>query len=113
MRTITAQTLETYGYRVVTAVDGADALSIYAPHMAEIAVALVDMMMPVMDGSSVMQVLRRMNPRLPMVVASGLSTDAQAARAASLGVEHFLAKPYTASALLTVLRRVLDGAAAP
>ena len=45
--TITKQTLEAFGYRVLTATDGADALSVYVQHKADIAVVLTDMMMPV------------------------------------------------------------------
>ena len=48
--TITSQTLQAFGYRVLTATDGADAVAVYAQHRNEIAVVLTDMMMPVMDG---------------------------------------------------------------
>ncbi len=48
--TITSQTLEAFGYRVLTARDGAEAVAVYAEHKDEIAVVLTDMMMPVMDG---------------------------------------------------------------
>ena len=48
--TITSQTLQAFGYRVITAADGADGLAIYVEHKNEIAVVLTDMMMPNMDG---------------------------------------------------------------
>jgi CheY-like chemotaxis protein len=66
------------------------------------------MMMPVMDGPATIQVLLRLNPELPIIAASGLSADGRVTQAASLGVKHFLSKPYSADALLQVLRQILS-----
>jgi PleD family two-component response regulator len=60
--TITSQTLQAFGYRVLTATDGADAVAVYAQHKNEIAVVLTDMMMPVMDGPATIHALMRINP---------------------------------------------------
>jgi CheY-like chemotaxis protein len=66
------------------------------------------MMMPIMDGPATIQVLRHMNPALKIIAASGLANDSGAARAAGMGVRHFLPKPYTAQTVLTTLRQTLD-----
>jgi CheY-like chemotaxis protein len=108
VRQITQQTLELFGYRVVLATDGAEAVAVYARQGAEIAVVLTDMMMPIMDGRATIQVLRRMNPAVRIVGASGLSSSGQAAHAASLGIDFFLPKPYTAEALLKMLKDALS-----
>jgi len=108
VRQITRQTLEAFGYSVILASDGAEAVAIVARQDKEIAVVLTDMMMPVMDGPATIQVLLRLNPKLPIIAASGISADGRATQAASLGVKHFLAKPYAADALLQVLRQVLS-----
>ena len=108
VRQITRQTLEAFGYSVVVASDGAEAVAIVARQGAEIAVVLTDMMMPVMDGPATIQVLLRLNPELPIIAASGLSADGRVTQAASLGVKHFLSKPYSADALLQVLRQILS-----
>jgi len=108
VRQITRQTLEAFGYRVIVASDGAEAVAMVARPDMEIAVVLTDMMMPVMDGPATIQVLLRLNPDLPIIAASGLSSDGRVAQAASLGVKHFLSKPYTADALLQVLRQILS-----
>ncbi len=102
---ITRQTLEAFGYRVLCAVDGADAMSVFALNRAEIAVVLTDIMMPVMDGIALISALHRIDPRVKIIAASGLAGNE--ARAASVGVKHFLAKPYTADAMLATLREVL------
>ncbi|HYW31602.1 MAG TPA: PAS domain S-box protein [Gemmatimonas sp.] len=102
VRHVTQKTLEAFGYRVVVATDGADALATYARRGDEIAAVLTDMMMPVMDGSATIRVLRKLNPSVRIIAASGLPNNGQET-GAGLGVRHFLAKPYAADALLGVL----------
>jgi CheY-like chemotaxis protein len=104
VRHITQQTLEAFGYRVVVAVDGTEAVAIYARRGDEIAVVLTDMMMPVMDGPATIRVLRKMNPAVRIVAASGLDANAHGV---GLGITHFLPKPYAADRLLTTLRLIL------
>ena len=105
---ITQQTLEAFGYRALVACDGPDAIATYATRHADIAVVLTDMMMPVMDGAALVRVLRRMNPAVRVIAASGLTANESVAPAGGLGVRHFLAKPYTADALLQVLKVCLS-----
>ncbi|MEP6672177.1 MAG: PAS domain S-box protein [Chthoniobacter sp.] len=104
---ITRQTLETFGYRAILAANGVEALVVYAAHRAEIAVVLTDMMMPLMDGPATIRALLQMNPDACVIAASGLAASDHVAQATSLGVKHFLPKPYTAETLLKVLREVL------
>jgi CheY-like chemotaxis protein len=111
IRSVTKQTLEAFGYRVLTADDGAQAVALYAQHRQDIALVLTDMMMPVMDGPAMIAALRRIAPRLPIVAASGLNANGHVARAAGAGVRHFLAKPYSAESLVRTIRKVLDEAA--
>jgi PAS domain S-box-containing protein len=108
VRQITKQTLEAFGYRVLLAADGAEALAAYSTHGPEISAVLTDMMMPVMDGPATIRVLRKLNVNLPIIAASGLSAIDHVAQAASLGVKHFLPKPYTAETLLKILKQVLS-----
>jgi PAS domain S-box-containing protein len=109
VREITQRTLESYGYRALLAAEGTEAVAIYGQQRAEIAVVLTDMMMPLMDGPTAIQILRRMNPAVRIIGASGLSDEDHVAHATSLGVKHFLPKPYTAETLLVTLRQVLAG----
>ncbi|QJR37880.1 hybrid sensor histidine kinase/response regulator [Gemmatimonas groenlandica] len=107
IRQITQKTLEAFGYRVIVATDGAQALAIYEQHPDEIALVLIDMMMPVMDGPTAILALRTLNPTLRIIAASGLVRSGHDATA-SLGVRYFLAKPYSVDALLAMLRACLD-----
>ena len=106
--TITAQTLEAFGYNALTAADGAQAVALYVENKKIISLVLTDMTMPVMDGLSTIRALMRINPYVKIVAASGLNANGDAARFAELGVRHFLVKPYTAETLLTVLKQVLS-----
>jgi len=108
--TITSQTLQAFGYRVLTATDGADALGIYLQYKDDIAVVLTDMMMPVMDGPAMIHALVRINPAIKIIAASGLKANSGAATESGTGVKHFLTKPYTAGTLLKKLRMILDEA---
>jgi PAS domain S-box-containing protein len=105
---ITTKTLQSFGYRVLTAGDGAEGVAMYAGNQDQIAVVLTDMTMPVMDGVAMIHALRRINPGVKVIAASGLNANGSANRTAVLGVKHFLTKPYTAETLLRVLRSVLD-----
>ena len=107
---ITSQTLLGFGYRVVTATDGAEAVAIYAQRRDEIAVVLTDMMMPVMDGQGMIRVLMRINPDIKIVATSGLTANGAIAQVPNSGVKHFLTKPYTAGTLLITLHLVLGEA---
>jgi PAS domain S-box-containing protein len=106
--TITSQTLEAFGYKTITASDGAEAIAIYAQHRNKIAVILTDMAMPVMDGPATIRALIKVNPAVKIIAATGLKTEGSEAKAMHAGVKHFLSKPYTASTLLKTLRAVLD-----
>ena len=107
---ITSQTLQSSGYRVLTATDGAEAMAVYVQHKSEIAIVLTDMMMPIMDGQATIHALMRINPAIKIVAASGLSTNGNAMNGAGTCIKHFLLKPYTAETLLKVMRAVLDAA---
>jgi len=108
IRTITGQALQTYGYRVLTATDGADALVTYAQHQQEIVVVLTDMNMPVMDGPATIRALMKINPKIKIIGASGLNANESVAKAAGAGVRYFLTKPYMAGTLLKTMRAILE-----
>jgi len=101
-------TLETYGYRAITASDGTEAVAIYAQNKDEIKAVLTDMMMPYMDGLVTIRALQKMNPQVKIIASSGLTDNSRATEAASMGVEIFLPKPYTADQLLNTLAELLS-----
>lgn len=104
---ISRGTLETFGYQVLTASDGTEALAIYADRKNDIAVVLTDMVMPFMDGPATIRALKKMNSEVRIIAASGLTAGNKANEGGLEGVEIFLSKPYTAEKLLNALAQVL------
>jgi PAS domain S-box-containing protein len=103
---VTKQTLEAFGYRVLTASDGAEAIAAFAKHEAEISVVMTDINMPIMDGPATVRALRRIDPEVRIIAVSGVHRGASA-KTGELDVQRFLAKPYTASTLLSALREIV------
>lgn len=103
----TSHTLEAFGYRVITAGDGADAVAKFLQCNPPPDVVITDMMMPLMDGPALIQALLKIRPGLRVIGASGFNHQMQS-QVTSLGVRHFLRKPYTADALLGALGELLD-----
>lgn len=107
IRQITRSTLETFGYRVLLAGNGVEALAVYEANRDEISIVLTDMMMPMMDGQATIHALKRLKPEIIIISASGLADDTKTADLARAGVKMFLPKPYTAEQLLRALAEVL------
>jgi PAS domain S-box-containing protein len=112
VRTIVRDTLVRHRYRVITATDGADALAAYAQAAGEIKAVLIDLEMPVMDGVTFARALRRVNPRIPLIVSTGLGgdrgPDRRQAELEALDVAAIVTKPYTAERLLAVISKALE-----
>lgn len=106
--TITRQTLEAFGYNILTAEDGAQAIALFAQHHEQIAMVLTDMMMPVMDGPALISAIRRIGSDVLIVAASGLNANGNVAKAVKAGVSHFVDKPYSADTLLRIIAEVLQ-----
>ncbi len=107
VRQITSSILETHGYRVLTANDGAEAIKVYTQNREKIKVVLMDMMMPVMDGQACIRALRKVNPDIKIIAVSGLAENGKLAKATVTHVKAFLPKPYAAKRLLKTIHEAL------
>jgi PAS domain S-box-containing protein len=108
---ITQQTLESFGYKMITASNGAEAVAVYAQQIGTVAAILTDLSMPVMDGRATVYALLKINPRAKIIAMSGLDESKSAIMAANAGIKHFISKPYTAGTLLKTLRSVIEAPA--
>ncbi len=108
IRRVVQRTLERFGYQVITASNGVEALALYEQRGSEIAVVFTDMAMPEMDGPELIAELRVINPSVRIVGSSGLTSSEGLDREVGAPVIHFVSKPYTAEAMLKVMRQVLD-----
>jgi two-component system, cell cycle sensor histidine kinase and response regulator CckA len=108
IREITKSTLKAFGYSVLTASDGTEAVALYAQNKDKVEMVLTDMMMPYMDGPATIRALQRIDPHVKIIASSGLSENGRAAEAAGIGVNKFLSKPYTAEKLLRAIAELLN-----
>ena len=105
---ITRETLHAFGYNVLTAEDGAEGIGLFATHRAQIAVVITDMMMPVMDGATLISALQRIDPHVRVIASSGINENVSRLRDSHPSVRSFLQKPYTADTLITTVHNVLQ-----
>lgn len=101
-------TLEAKGYRVLTAPDGAAAITIYREHWRGISLVIADMIMPRMSGPELIVALREINPAARVIVSSGFSHDQEGRKMLEHGCLAYLQKPYVPDALCRITRQVLD-----
>jgi two-component system, cell cycle sensor histidine kinase and response regulator CckA len=101
--TTTRLILEKNGYRVLTAVNGAQALSVFRQNLAELRLVLTDVMMPVMGGLHLARALRDAKPELRIVATSGLIDQANHNELLRAHVDGIVAKPSNAEEILRVV----------
>jgi PAS domain S-box-containing protein len=108
IRAITRDTLETFGYRVISAQDGAEGVARFAERRDEIALVLSDMVMPVLGGEGLVAAVHRLAPNLPVIGMSGSLSPEAHKRSFVDGVTRFLPKPISAVRLLQTVRECLE-----
>lgn len=106
VRNITQQVLESFGYRVLLATNGAEALSVYRQQHTEIDLVLTDVMMAELDGENLMQAILSINPAARLVAATGMAASGVMTKLGEAGIR-ILIKPYTTELLLRTLDQVL------
>ncbi len=112
IREVTRQTLETYGYRVLLAADGDEAISLYTTRRLEIEVVITDMMMPGMDGQATIQRLMEINPSVKVIATSGVHANQELVESNGRRPHRFLEKPYATDELLKCLKEITENMAA-
>ncbi len=98
--------LEQEGYSVETALSAAEALEIQ--QSTPLALALVDLLMPLTDGLALMDQLRARNPELPVVIMTGFATIETAVEAVKRGAEDYLTKPLDPGTVRKKIGRLME-----
>ncbi|WBL36438.1 PAS domain S-box protein [Tepidiforma flava] len=106
VRTVTRRMLEQAGYTVLLAADGSEALRCYRERPG-IDLVLLDMTMPHMDGEETFRELRRIDPRVRVLLTSGYNEQDATDRFAGKGLAGFIQKPYRPLDLLEKVREAL------
>ena len=108
LRRAATRVLEKHGYRVLEAVNGAEALALFTAHEAEIGLIVADVVMPTLGGPQLLRELRQAGKHVRVLFTSGYTArDVQETKALDPDLP-FLAKPWTISDLLRRVREVLD-----
>jgi PAS domain S-box-containing protein len=108
LRKVARRSLEAAGYQVLTAADGDEALLESAQHAGEVHLLLTDVVMPRMSGRAVAQAILMTRPTVKVLYMSGYTENAISHHGALDAGTHFLAKPFTSTALKEKVRAVLD-----
>lgn len=107
IREVAKAALESHGYRVVVAAEGPDALALFAQKLGEVRVVITDLMMPLMDGVTLIRTLRRMQPGIGIIASTGRLKEKSAHDLAELQVDLCLTKPYSKRDLLLQVHRAV------
>ena len=108
IREMGRQMIEMGGYKVLIATSGEEALDVHSSHKDEIALIILDLIMPGMGGSRCLEELLRRDPNVKVLVASGYSSNGLSRADERSGARGFVGKPYDAKDILGAIRKVLD-----
>jgi two-component system cell cycle sensor histidine kinase/response regulator CckA len=108
VRQMTKTTLENYGYQVVTAISGLDGLTLFQEYRQEIKLLVSDTDMPIMSGLAALHIIQKLEPEIPMIIASGGKQDPASYKQINATHLTVLDKPYTVEQLLQTVARALN-----
>lgn len=99
--------LKQAGYKVLTAADGKEAVSLYTKNSEKIAMTILDVIMPGMDGRQVFEEITRINPSAMVLMVSGFSREYVRSYLPG-GAWRFIQKPFEPEQLVSTTRRLLE-----
>ncbi|MFO7569829.1 MAG: PAS domain S-box protein [Smithellaceae bacterium] len=102
------ETLTHFGYEVITAENGEQALELYLTAKGQIHLVILDLIMPGGGGKKCLADLMAVDPCAKVLITSGYSSTQQTEDLTNAGASGFLQKPYRPEDLLFTIRRVLD-----
>jgi two-component system cell cycle sensor histidine kinase/response regulator CckA len=107
VRDVTTEMICDLGYQIKTCADGIEGIAYYKEHLQKISFVILDLMMPKMSGSDCLRELKRINPSVKVIIASGYAGKDDVRSLVESGTSTFLQKPFTrkklsdAAALIT------------
>ena len=109
VREVALMSLEMYGFSVITAKDGAEALHLASHYPGRIDLLLTDLVMPHVSGAELAKSLSSRFPHMKILFMSGYTSDAVVRHGLLQATVSFIQKPYTLQGLARKVREVLDG----
>lgn len=108
VREVNRSVLEEFGYRVIEAVDGADAVRRFIENRDEIDILLFDLIMPQKNGREAYEEIVRVKPGIKAIFLSGYAADMMRSRGLIGAAMEFICKPVSPGELLKKVREALD-----
>lgn len=108
IRNYAMRALKRFGYEVLTASNGEEALEIYCKETKTVELVILDIGMPGMGGHKCMRRLMEVNPSVRVIISSGYSKNGSLKETLKSGAAAFVGKPYDLDNLLNTVRMVLD-----
>lgn len=106
-RRVIRHMLEQNGYQVLEARNGKEALTIYEHNPARMHLVITDLMMPAMDGATLIRTLRQVNPAVKTIAITGGLSQAEMTQAMEAESSAFILKPFGSQILLETIQRVM------
>ncbi|MEM7351688.1 MAG: response regulator [Acidobacteriota bacterium] len=111
VRMLAKRILEKFGFQVMTADDGRQAIEVFRPHAREFVAVLLDVTMPNLDGADAFRALRSMRPDLKVILSSGYDEGQATRQISRKELAGFLPKPYLPMDLIDLMRDILEESA--
>lgn len=109
VRDLGNEILRSYGYQVVLACDGLEALEIYESRGADIDLVVLDLLMPKLGGKDTLTRLRELNPAAKVLICSGYGSRENELQQMMASGVNLVQKPFKPEELVSAVRQVLDG----
>lgn len=104
---ISKEMLNDFGFEVITANNGKEALEVFALQHKQILFVLMDLTMPQMDGEEAFREFRRIDPAVKVIICSGYNEQEVSQKFAGKGLAGFLKKPYLLAELQKTIQDIL------
>jgi CheY-like chemotaxis protein len=108
VRQVSTEMLKSMGFECVAAVDGKQGLDLFAEHPDAFDAVLLDLTMPQMGGAETLVQLRRLQPKIPIILMSGYNEQEAVGKLRGHNMTGFIQKPFQREGLQDVLRRTFD-----
>jgi signal transduction histidine kinase/CheY-like chemotaxis protein len=108
IRKMVKSMLERFGYQVIPASNGKEASELYQQRKDRIDMVILDMVMPGWSGVETLTALKKVNPKIKVLISSGYSSEIANEEIINLGINGFVQKPYIIKELLTEMKKVLE-----
>ena len=109
IRSVARRMLEKSGFEVLLAADGREALEVFRIHHGRVRLVVLDMTMPHIDGEACFRELRRIDPRVKVIMTSGYNEQDVVSRFTGKGLAGFVQKPFRTVDLIECVRSSLSG----